>query len=159
MNDIQSAFLTTLLIFAPVGATLSLSSCKHKETSSVGPVLYEEAIVTSKTFSPSRTETSISFSTDADGNLTPHTSTDYIPERFSVGFRCQHGSFVIDDHKAKDLYHKLLEGETVSVAYQEVTKHHHEKIDGEWVEQYSYFHDYKFLSASPIKTSGPSESE
>jgi len=63
-------------------------------------------------------DTAVGFSTNGDLTVTP-IDID-IPERFAMIFKCQHGKFVVDSEKARDLYQRLERGDKVIIHYRTV---------------------------------------
>lgn len=90
-------------------------------------VMTEKGTVFDTTYIPKGhgKDTAIGFSHSANGGNGGITITPVdikIPERFAVVFKCQHGKFVIDGKKAKDLYSRLDPGDEVVIKYREVYK-------------------------------------
>jgi len=63
-----------------------------------------------------------------------------IPEQYAVVFQCQHGKFVIQSKKAKDLWNRLTVGQKVTVSYREIYKAVYEdkKLISRSLEKYDF---------------------
>jgi hypothetical protein len=82
--------------------TLSLFIGCEKEKASED-ISHEEATVVGTYFRPAYEDTTITPSTDGEGNVTFSTSTEYHPDYWEASFRCQHGFFTVRGDKAKSM--------------------------------------------------------
>lgn len=95
---------------------LLLVGCSHEEYSQN---LTEPAIVLAMTYSPEQHGSGVGNSFSGKGIGLVVTSVD-IDESYAIVFRCQHGTFVITDEKAKALFAHCRQNENVILTYREI---------------------------------------
>ena len=70
-----------------------------------------------------------------DGNISFHSGSVYVPEKYVIVFKCQHGKFIIEGggDRNKRLWSVLSKGDNVIVYYKEnylVSKKHGKQFTG-----------------------------
>ncbi len=99
-------------------ALLMLTGCQEirRETSGI---LREKAIVISTNYASSESHLSLDLTYCLLLGIPLFTSTETVPEKFSVTFKCQHGEFMSDQKKTYEMY-KDCQGKTIDIDYQEI---------------------------------------
>ena len=116
------------MLFAMRAASLALvalvaTGCERTKTEN-SEGLTEPATLIDLVYMPSRHGSGVgpTFGMTSGGDASigiAITSVD-IPERYAVVFRCQHGKFIIQSAKAKELWQRLKLNQEVTVSYKEV---------------------------------------
>lgn len=109
-----------------------------------GSTLTEHGEIYDTAFVPSGHGSDISLGTSTNGDLTITPVSIDIPERYAIVFKCQHGKFIINGDKAKNLYHRFSRGDKCTISYREVIRVHMK--DGKEVSRSVY--DLDFLDAT-----------
>ena len=126
---------------------LALVSCQDIEHSQE---MYEEGRVTYMKHTPQHTV--VYPTVDYEGELTIETKT--IPEKYVIGFSCEHGGFKIEGNTAEELFYQFREGDEVIITYRQMDAV--VKKDGKEVER--HFYDWDFVTANKLNRDGPKES-
>lgn len=121
-------------------------SCEYNKTVE-SEILYEDATVIHKLYSPSDHRTTISpklMSIGGSGSPIgvgfdgPGFSTggmvisdSYVPEKWGLVFKCNHGSFTIEGSREinKQMYESFNENDKVNILYREVYREHYNSKD------------------------------
>ena len=111
--------------------------------------MYEEGRVTQLTHEPRKTE--VYFGTDSEGNF--KLKERHIPEKYIVGFSCEHGGFKLSDRQSKEYFYNFIVGDEVIISYRQVDLI--ETKDGKEIGR--HFHDWEFVDAKKINRDGPKE--
>jgi chromosome segregation ATPase len=113
------------------------------------PTLTEPAEVVDLVYTPERHGTAEGTGVDLKLNVSMVSSTVDIPRKYAVVFQCQHGKFIIEDNqeKAKALWGRLKEGQSVTVSYREVYDVTYTSTNGAKKETARKLVDYDFLDA------------
>lgn len=125
------------------GLLFSCHKLEHSEE------MYEEGEVTYMHYTPSRTDMCPTINSDGDLELDYET----IPEKYEIGFSCEHGGFKLSNHRSKELFYNFRVGDEVIITYREI-----EKViekDGKEVER--HFYDWDFVTAVKLNRNGPRE--
>jgi hypothetical protein len=114
---------------------LLIASCDQ-----VSPEMTEDAVVLDILYRPGQTTTTSGHSIDwtGDGGFSTHSTTIETKDKFAVGFRCQHGKFIIEDDgkgtRAERLWKKLEKGDKVVVTFRERRKNSGELIKYDFID-------------------------
>lgn len=132
-----------------VALALGLCGCESYEIKS-SDILSETAIVRDVIFQPSQHGSTSSLGMNMDGDLTMHTGSIDVPEKYSVVFECQHGKFIISG--SGEYYKKLLSkmhvNQSVDVKYREVHKIINKKTNKRGGPYEDHLIKYDFLDAN-----------
>ena len=103
-------------LVAVVSVPLLVLGCVERKN---GPELTEQGEVYDTCFVPfgHGSTTAVGYNTGKGGGVTITPINMIIPERFAIVFRCQHGKFVIDGDRGRELYKKLSKGDLVTIRY------------------------------------------
>ena len=122
--------------------------------------LHEEAVIENVVYTPSKHESRVEPSIGGSGAIgfgpsgivirmgkSIQITNVTVPEKFALGFRCQHGQFIIS---RKEVYEKFKDhkGNMVDVTYHEVYKTTYDTKDGEKQVVARELTDYNFLNAT-----------
>ena len=99
-------------MFVLLAMQAALVSC-YKTTYS--EQLVEKAKIVAMTYVPSGHGTGVGYSMSGKGGVS--ITSVSIPERFGAALQCQHGSFVIEGRRARDLFSWTSQGQEVEVLY------------------------------------------
>lgn len=89
--------------------------------------LAEQVVVADVVYTPSRHGSGAGTGFDTNGDIQFTSTTISLPEKYAVVFKCKHGKFIVT---GKELWSRLVEGDSVTVLYREeykVTKDHESK--------------------------------
>lgn len=81
-----------------------------------GPIEYEAGTVAALSYTPPNHGSGIGYTFTGRGGG-PTVVSVSTPEEWAVVFRCQHGSFVVDGPKAKELFGRFKQGDAVEIQY------------------------------------------
>lgn len=95
-------------------AVLAFTACLNERHG--GPIEYEAGTIAALSYMPSNHGSGVGYAFTGRGGGPTFTSVD-IPEKWAVVFRCQHGSFVVDGPKAKELFGRFKQGDAVEIQY------------------------------------------
>lgn len=96
-----------------------LCGCETHETE-YSDVKTEQGKVVDLVFMPANHGSSIDPGMSMSGNITLTFTSVTLPEKHAVVFQCQHGRFVVESEKAKELYQRLSRDQAVTISYREV---------------------------------------
>lgn len=103
-------------------AIVILSGCIPRDEYSENKT--EQAVVLALSYSPEQHGSSSGIAITSNGNggmgVGPSFGSVDIDESYAVVFKCQHGTFVVRDEKAKHLFSKVRSNEDVTLTYREV---------------------------------------
>ena len=114
---------TIVRVIALALVTLLVTGCK-KAVLEYSEVLTEPATVVDLVYTPSLhgggVGPTFGMSGSGDATLGLAITSVNVPERYAVVFLCQHGKFIIQSAKAKELWQRLKLNQEVTVSYKEV---------------------------------------
>ena len=129
--------------------TVLLCGCIPKEEMS-GPMT-EEATIVAMSYAPSQhgSASGMAITTNGKGGMGfgPTFGSVDIQEAYAVVFKCKHGTFVVNDKKAKQLFSTYLQGQKVILTYREVSMVERDR-HGQIVTK--TFKDYHLEDVKPI---------
>ena len=126
---------------------LSLVGCQQTKREERGP-LSEEATVIGVYYQPSMHSSNISPGMNFNGDINFNLVTIDVPEKYTIVFKCQHGTFMVEGKQRFDKFAEFI-GKKVTVVYFEVFRNTYDK--DELVK--SVLIDYDFIDANPIDKS------
>ena len=151
MSKIKNFMIKPILYSALALGTIGCSS--REEKTELSDVLHEDALVVETVYTHSRHDSGSSVGMDLDLNISFHTTSINIPEKYAVVFKCQHGKFIVEgtDAEHKRLWEKLVEGQKVDVTYREIYKTIYNDKDGDGKKDLveRILVNYDFLGAEP----------
>lgn len=105
-------------------SVLLMNGCDKAPRTEYSPMLTEPGEIYDTAYVPAGHghDTAIGYNLGEGGGLTITPVDVEIPERYAVIFKCQHGKFVIDGHKAKRLYERFDRGDKVTIQYREIIR-------------------------------------